>query len=47
MRSARRRVDVQRLVGHDPLQPLVLALKLLQPLGVVVGRRAAELAAPQ
>jgi hypothetical protein len=32
-------------VGHDPLQPSVLPLEVLEPLGVV-GLHAAELVAP-
>jgi hypothetical protein len=38
-------VDVQRLVGDDPLEALVLALKLPQALDVV-GLHPAELVAP-
>ncbi len=38
-------VDVEGLVGHDPLQPGVLALELLEALGVV-GLHAAVLVAP-
>lgn len=34
--------DLELLVGHDPLQPAVLALEVLEPLDVV-GRQAAEL----
>jgi hypothetical protein len=39
------RIDLELLVGHDPIQPGVLPLDVLEPLGVV-GLHAAELVPP-
>jgi hypothetical protein len=45
LRDLPQRVDLQLLVGHDPLQAGVLPLEILQPLRVV-GLHAAELVPP-
>jgi hypothetical protein len=46
LRHLLQRVDVERLIGHDPLQPLVLTLQLPQALGIVGLHRAVLVAPP-